>query len=281
MNNELNSIEDIDAMLDSQYSVDEEQGTDIEEVQEDAVEEETEVEDQEIEEETDEETDSVNDDDEGSEEPKSDEKPSKEDKKAYAFSQLRKENADLKSKAEENQYYEDLLNKMAAQYGYSDVKKFAEDYEKARIEQEAKAKGYDPVLYAELQKSNKRIAELENSQKETELVNKANIFRASVDKAVEEYNLGKDGRNEIFTRLEEAGFSVDDLLNVPNADILIKGVLSDKIAQVSKQSQIEKNETIDSLSDDKHNGGSSEKTFSLDDLISGEMKQYKADNFYE
>lgn len=280
MNNELNSIEDIDAMLDSQYSVDEEQGTDVEEVQEDTVEEETEVENQEIEEETDEETDSVN-DDEGSEEPKSDEKPSKEDKKAYAFSQLRKENADLKSKAEENQYYEDLLNKMAAQYGYSDVKKFAEDYEKARIEQEAKAKGYDPVLYAELQKSNKRIAELENSQKETELVNKANIFRASVDKAVEEYNLGKDGRNEIFTRLEEAGFSVDDLLNVPNADILIKGVLSDKIAQVSKQSQIEKNETIDSLSDDKHNGGSSEKTFSLDDLISGEMKQYKADNFYE
>ena len=280
MNNELNSIEDIDAMLDSQYSVDEEQGTDIEEVQEDTVEEETEVENQEIEEETDEEADSVN-DDEGSEEPKSDEKPSKEDKKAYAFSQLRKENADLKSKVDEKQYYEDLLNKMAAQYGYSDVKKFAEDYEKARIEQEAKAKGYDPVLYAELQKSNKRIAELENSQKETELINKANIFRASVDKAVEEYNLGKDGRNEIFTRLEEAGFSVDDLLNVPNADILIKGVLSDKIAQVSKQSQIEKNETIDSLSDDKHNGGSSEKTFSLDDLISGEMKQYKADNFYE
>lgn len=280
MNNELNSIEDIDAMLDSQYSVDEEQGTDIEEVQEDTVEEETEVENQEIEEETDEEADSVN-DDEGSEEPKSDEKPSKEDKKAYAFSQLRKENADLKSKVDEKQYYEDLLNKMAAQYGYSDVKKFAEDYEKARIEQEAKAKGYDPVLYAELQKSNKRIAELENSQKETELINKANIFRASVDKAIEEYNLGKDGRNEIFTRLEEAGFSVDDLLNVPNADILIKGVLSDKIAQVSKQSQIEKNETIDSLSDDKHNGGSSEKTFSLDDLISGEMKQYKADNFYE
>ena len=280
MNNELNSIEDIDAMLDSQYSVDEEQGTDIEEVQEDTVEEETEVENQEIEEETDEEADSVN-DDEGSEEPKSDEKPSKEDKKAYAFSQLRKENADLKSKVDEKQYYEDLLNKMAAQYGYSDVKKFAEDYEKARIEQEAKAKGYDPVLYAELQKSNKRIAELENSQKETELINKANIFGASVDKAVEEYNLGKDGRNEIFTRLEEAGFSVDDLLNVPNADILIKGVLSDKIAQVSKQSQIEKNETIDSLSDDKHNGGSSEKTFSLDDLISGEMKQYKADNFYE
>ena len=54
MNNELNSIEDIDAMLDSQYSVDEEQGTDIEEVQEDTVEEETEVENQEIEEETDE-----------------------------------------------------------------------------------------------------------------------------------------------------------------------------------------------------------------------------------
>ena len=157
---------------------------------------------------------------------------------------------------------------MAAQYGYTDVKKFQADYEKARIEQEAKNKGLDPVLYAQLQESNRRIAELEQKQKETELVNKAANFKSAVDKAVSDYNLGEDGRNEIFNKLEEAGFSVDTLLEIPNPEILIKGILSDKIAEMSK------------LSDDKHTGSASNDSLSLDELIAKEMKQYKADNFY-
>ena len=111
-------------------------------------------------------------------------------------------------------------------------------------------------------------------------MNKANAFKIAVDKAVADYNLGEDGRNEIFNKLEEAGFSVDTLLSIPNPEILIKGVLSDKIAEFSKQKQIDKLETLDNLSDDKHNGVQSEDSISLDDIIAKEMKQYKADNFF-
>ena len=148
------------------------------------------------------------------------------------------------------------------------------------LTQEAKDKGLDPVLYAQLQESNKRIAELESKQRDAELISKAANFKSAVDKAVIDYNLGDSGRNEIFNRLEEAGFSVETLLEIPNPEILIKGVLSDKIAEFSKQKQIDKLETLDSLSDNKHNGGSSNESVSLDDIIAKEMKQYKADNFY-
>jgi len=285
MNNELNSVEDIDVMLDNEFKLtDEEPSKDIEETDGN-------VENQDLE--NDESQESNTDDETKDDETKDDEsktneiekntdtKPSADDKKDFAFSKMRKENSDLKNQLNEKNAETEFLNKLAAQYGYTDVKKFQADYEKARMKQEAEAKGLDPVLYSQLQESNKRIAELENKQKETELVNKANIFKSAVDKAVADYNLGEDGRNEIFNKLEEAGFSVDTLLTIPNPEILIKGVLSDKIAEFSKQKQINKLETLDNLSDEKHNGVESDDSVTLDDIIAKEMKQYKADNFYD
>lgn len=280
MNNELNSVEDIDTMLDNEFKITEEQPS------ENTEETDGNVEEQEIETDESQESDSSDEtkDDENVEENKtdddSDKKPSSDDKKEFAFSKMRKENSDLKNQLNESKAETEFLNKLAAQYGYTDVKKFQADYEKARVQQEAKDKGLDPVLYSQLQESNKRIAELENKQKEAELMNKANNFKIAVDKAVADYNLGEDGRTEIFNKLEEAGFSVDTLLSIPNPEILIKGVLSDKIAEFSKQKQIDKLETLDNLSDEKHNGVQSNDSVSLDDIIAKEMKQYKADNFF-
>lgn len=280
MNNELNSVEDIDTMLDNEFKITEEQPS------ENTEETDGNVEEQETEADENQESDSSDEtkDDENVEENKTDEdsdkKPSADDKKEFAFSKMRKENSDLKNQLNESKAETEFLNKLAAQYGYTDVKKFQADYEKARVQQEAKDKGLDPVLYSQLQESNKRIAELESKQKEAELMNKANNFKIAVDKAVADYNLGENGRNEIFNKLEEAGFSVDTLLSIPNPEILIKGVLSDKIAEFSKQKQIDKLETLDNLSDEKHNGVQSNDGVSLDDIIAKEMKQYKADNFF-
>lgn len=285
MNNELNTVEDIDAMLDSQFNITDTPSVDVdnEETDGDVTSSDTE-EDENLSPEMNEnieddgnEKDATN---EETETQNSDSKPSADDKKEFAFSKIRKENSDLKNQLNQKNEESEFLSRMAAQYGYTDVKKFQADYEKARIEQEAKNKGLDPVLYAQLQESNRRIAELEQKQKETELVNKAANFKSAVDKAVVDYNLGEDGRNEIFNKLEEAGFSVDTLLEIPNPEILIKGILSDKIAEMSKQTQIDKMEKLDSLSDDKHTGSASSDSLSLDELIAKEMKQYKADNFY-
>ena len=285
MNNELNTVEDIDAMLDSQFNITDTPSVDVdnEETDGDVTSSDTE----EDENTSSEVNESIEDDDnekdttnEETETQNSDSKPSADDKKEFAFSKIRKENSDLKNQLNQKNEESEFLSRMAAQYGYTDVKKFQADYEKARIEQEAKNKGLDPVLYAQLQESNRRIAELEQKQKETELVNKAANFKSAVDKAVVDYNLGEDGRNEIFNKLEEAGFSVDTLLEIPNPEILIKGILSDKIAEMSRQTQIDKMEKLDSLSDDKHTGSASNDSLSLDELIAKEMKQYKADNFY-
>ena len=285
MNNELNTVEDIDAMLDSQFNITDTPSVEVdnEETGGDVISSDTEEDENTGSEVNESIEDDANEKDATNEETEtqnSDSKPSADDKKEFAFSKIRKENSDLKNQLNQKNEESEFLSRMAAQYGYTDVKKFQADYEKARIEQEAKNKGLDPVLYAQLQESNRRIAELEQKQKETELVNKAANFKSAVDKAVADYNLGEDGRNEIFNKLEEAGFSVDTLLEIPNPEILIKGVLSDKIAELSKQKQIDKLSNLDSISDDKHTGSASSDSLSLDELIAKEMKQYKADNFY-
>ena len=280
MNNKLNTVEDIDAMLDNQYNISDDVVDNIEETDGDVNSQDVEDDESQSNNESDE---NINDDgsvQDAEQNESQDNKPSAEDKKDYAFSKMRKEISDLKNEVNIKNEESAFLSRLASQYGYTDVKKFQEDYERARITQEAKDKGLDPVLYTQLQESNKRIAELESKQRDAELMSKAANFKSAVDKAVIDYNLGDSGRNEIFNRLEEAGFSVETLLEIPNPEILIKGVLSDKIAEFSKQKQIDKLETLDSLSDDKHNGGSSNEIVSLDDIIAKEMKQYKADNFY-
>ena len=211
----------------------------------------------------------------------SDNKHNTEDKKEFAFSKIRKENSDLKALNKTLSTRDEALKKIASNYGYDDVDKFLEAYENARVVQEAKDKGYDPVLYKQLQDTNKRLEQLEKERQENNLMSRANAFKNAVDKAISEYNLDEEeGRNEIFNRLEEYGYTVDSILSLPNPEILIKGVLSDKIAEISKQKQIEKMEDLDNLSDERHDGNSTTKTMSLDDLIAQDIKEYKANNFY-
>ena len=106
MNNELNTVEDIDAMLDSQFNITDEQSDDsnanIEETDGNVTSQETEEDENQN---SDEDESIKNDDDNSSSEDegneKSDSKPSADDKKEFAFSKMRKENSDLKNQLNE------------------------------------------------------------------------------------------------------------------------------------------------------------------------------------
>lgn len=294
MNNGLNSIEDIDAMLDKDFNIEEDVNNEDTNGDENSQELENENDTStNVEDESSSDDEDSQDDEQGSDNgttnqnDETDEKTKKDDgskkgvdtQKEYAFAQLRKENADLKSKYKTSSQSEAMLKNIAAQYGYNDVDKFIKDYNDASVIKEAKEKGYDPVLYKDLQESKKRIEQLESENRQSKLMEKAGKFKDAVESAVVTYNLGENGRNEIFTKLEEAGFNVDTILSLPNPEIVIKGVLSDKIAEVSKQKQIDKLETLDNLVDERHDGSSSTKTLSVDDLIAQEMKEYKKANY--
>lgn len=279
-NDGITSVDDIDTLLDNEFNIkegDEIISEDVEVSQDvDDVNQEDTVEDVE----GSNNNDTTNQNDNVEQNSTTPDKLTGEDKKEFAFAKVRKENSDLRNEIKGLQEYENFLKELASNYGYEDIDEFAKVYKEARITQEAKEKGYDPVLYKQLQDSNRRIEQLEKENREAKLNEKAVGFRNAVDKAINDYNLGEDGKKEIFDRLEEAGFTVDELLSLSNPEIVIKGVLADKIAESSKQNQIKKFENLDNLADVKHDGTPSTGGISLDDIIREEMKAYKADNFY-
>ena len=291
MPNEINDISDIDAMLDKEFHLDDVEDTDNVESGEEETSEET---NNDISEETSDESTETNEDSEGENKGQDDIKDQNketsnvgksklnlDDKKDYAFVQLRRENSDLKAKLNSSSENDTFLKKLAAQYGYNDVKQFEKAYEDARIAKEAKDKGYDVELYRQLQESNRRIEQLEKQNNENLLRQRASDFKNALDKVVSEYSLGDAGRNEVFTRLEQAGYTIDELLKYQNPEFLIRGIMMDKILDYSKQAQIEKAKDIeDNLSDERHDGQAQDKAFSLDDLIKSEMQEYKKELYY-
>lgn len=282
MPNEVNSVEDIDAMLDQEFNIgsDEDTADDVED---------TEINGEDTDETSDDDvesndgqqvTEDQNNENNANSNAEDGNKLNLDDKKNFAFSQLRKENSDLKNRISASSKNEEFLKGLAAQYGYDSIESFQKAYEDARIAKEAKDKGYDPELYRQLQESNRRIAQLEEQNRQNILRERASNFKSAIDRTINEYKLGEDGRNEIFTRLENAGYSIDDILRIANPEPLIKGIMMDKIVNLSKQEQIEKVKDLEeNLSDEKFDNQASEKTFSLDDLISKEMKEYKEQNF--
>ena len=206
-------------------------------------------------------------------------KVSKDDQKEFNFANMRKENSDLKAEKARLAQEEAFLKEMAAQYGYTDVAKFKEDYRTARLVKEAKEKGVDPVLYKENADQARRIEALEKRDKEREFETKASNFKNAVENAISSYNLGEAGRELIFQRLEEAGFTVETILSLPNPKLVLDGVLVDKIQEKVRQDHLNKSKKIDDVADVKHNSSEKSDKLSLDDLIKSDIEEIKANYF--
>lgn len=280
MNNELNSVEDIDALLDNEFSIDEED--DNQDLGTAAPEDEDNSDDGQDGNDVDTE-DGTSDQDNVDEEPSNDDnsggtqtKITTDEKKEYAFSKIRQENSQLKQEKQKLQAESDFVKELAASYGYTDVDKFKEDVRIAKLNQEAKAKGIDPEIYKQLDDNKREIERLKQESAQKTLNERALNFKNAVEKAVSDYKVDK---NDIFNKLEEAGYTVDKILDEPNPGIVLKGILMDEILEVHKQNELKKQETLDNLADVKHESGVSAKAVTLDDLIKSDIEELKA-NYY-
>ena len=215
--------------------------------------------------------------DDGKDKPK---KVSKADQKEFNFAAMRKENSALKAEKARLAQEEAFLKEMAAEYGYPDVAKFKEDYRTARLVKEAKEKGVDPVLYKENADQARRIEALEKKDKEREFEARASNFKNAVETAINSYDLGETGRELIFQRLEEAGFTVETILSLPNPKLVLDGILVDKIQEKVRQDHLNKSKKIDDVADVKHNSSGKSDKLSLDDLIKSDIEEIKANYYY-
>ena len=207
----------------------------------------------------------------------SSEEPEKVDKKEYAFANLRAENGNLKKERDAYKSDSDFLKSLAQSYGYDDVSKFQEALKQQRYQREAESKGYDYDLYRKTMEQEERIARLEKEKVEAENERKLERFKGALDNAVAKYDVSEE---DIFSRLEDAGISVEEILSISNPNLLIKGVLSDKIQEVAKQNQISEIQNMKGLVEDKNETAAQTKV-TIESLLKSDLAEYKKNNYFD
>ena len=279
MENVFESIDAIDAALDEQFGKDEieennnvvdaEDNSENNDVVEDAMAEEG-VSEEEPETKEPEQVDNNN--------AQTNDEGNKSSKKDYAFANLRSENTNLKKERDSYKADSDYLKELAASYGYDDTAKFQEAIKQARYQKEAQEKGYDPVLYKKAMEQEARIRQLEKEREQEIQDRKIERFQNALDNAVKEYNIDAQ---EIFSKLENSGLSVETVLNVDNPKILLDGLLIDEIKNNAKQAQINDLQNLKNLAEDKNETNGQVNKLTVDDLLKDDMARYKKENFYE
>lgn len=278
MENVFESIDAIDAALDEQFGKDEieennnvvdtEDNSENNDVVEDAMAEEG-VSEEEPETKEPEQVDNNN--------AQTNDEGNKSSKKDYAFANLRSENTNLKKERDSYKADSDYLKELAASYGYDDTAKFQEAIKQARYQKEAQEKGYDPVLYKKAMEQEARIRQLEKEREQEIQDRKIERFQNALNNAVKEYNIDAQ---EIFSKLENSGLSVETVLNVDNPKILLDGLLIDEIKNNAKQAQINDLQNLKNLAEDKNETNGQVNKLTVDDLLKDEMARYKKENYF-
>lgn len=208
----------------------------------------------------------------------SSEETEKVNKKDYAFANLRAENGNLKKERDAYKSDSDYLKSLAQSYGYDNVSEFQEALKQQRYQREAESKGYDYDLYKKTMEQEERIARLEKEKVEAENERKLERFKGALDNAVAKYDISED---DIFSRLEDAGISVEEILSISNPNLLIKGVLSDKIQEVAKQNQISEIQNMKGLVEDKNETAAQGTKVTIESLLESDLAEYKKNNYFD
>lgn len=204
------------------------------------------------------------------------EEPDKVNKKEYAFANLRAENGALKKERDSYKSDSDFLKALAKEYGYDDTNKFQEALKISKYQREAKEKGYDYDLYRKTMDQEERIAQLERERAQEQFERNAERFKVALDNAVTKYDVDEQ---EIFSRLEEAGITADELLTISNPTLLLNGVLSDKIQEKAKQNQISEIQNMKGLVEDKNEINVQSSPVTIDGLLKSDLAKYKEENY--
>jgi hypothetical protein len=124
----------------------------------------------------------------------------------------------------------------------------------------------------------REIARLEKEKVEAENERKLERFKGALDNAVAKYGVSEE---DVFSRLEDAGISVEEILSISNPNLLIKGVLSDKIQEVAKQNQISEIQNMKGLVEDKNETAAQGTKVTIESLLKSDLAEYKKNNYFD
>jgi hypothetical protein len=215
---------------------------------------------------------------------KADSKPNKEDKKDYAFKQLRKE-ADIVR--EELASKKELLSEieiLAKSQGFSDVDEFLRVWKERQIEEQAKKQNTDPKVLKELQDTKQRLVKIE--QERNDAVQRTNINRVNtaISKFAEKNRLAESEMEKIISKMGEDNVTIDILVAAPKEtlDKMLTGYAQDIIIERKVQEKLaamEKNGTTPAPEKHKNTVSSKKPDPFSKEALNDEMEAFRKQNY--
>lgn len=229
---------------------------------------------------------------EGSDEPESTENeeeqpttPKPEDKQAFAFETLRKENQSYKKKVSEVSERLTRIEEMARASGYEDIQSFLEAWEEDQLKREAHAKNVDVGIYRELTEAKRKVNNFERSKKQEEAVLKVNELTKEIQNFSKELKLTEKETALILDEMESDGYTVDSLAALPTKSVgkILRGYAADRVAEAKLQKRLAEIEKTGGTKEPKVKTGTGKATDSNDpyssEALAKEMAEFKRKNY--
>lgn len=277
---EFSSIEELDSLLEEEepQEVTEEETTTVEpETQEQSSSEEAEeqpAKEEEGETQGEKETETQ----EETEEKPSHKRYTPEEKRNYAFNQMRIENKNLKNSVNETNKF---LERLAQASGYTDIESMKASVLSKLDAREAQKQGISPEIYTRLTNQEKAIKQLEEREARVVFNSKLMNFKGALDSIVNEYGFSKQDVSEMLGTLEKDGYTLEALVSQPNPSFIIKGAFGDKILKAQSQRALEQEKKQATLDSHKISNSTVPQVDDEDEEIARELKAYaKEHNYY-
>ena len=196
-------------------------------------------------------------------------KRTQEQKEQYAFAQLRAENA-------EKQREINRLNEVAINYGFKNHTEMIEKLEEDKLTKTARDKGHDPEIYKELSKTQKELEQIKQErarEKENALASK---FLDRIDGFVDKHNLSAADKAQLISKLDEDGFTINELSRIKNYENLFSGYANETINERKRQQRIKRDAERSKLAESKYNNTGIDEEVSMDTLIDNMLKSKRS-----
>jgi hypothetical protein len=208
----------------------------------------------------------------------------KEDKKDYAFKQLREEAETAKKELTSKKQVLSEIEILAKSQGFDTVDEFLKAWKERQLEAEAKKQNIDPRVLRELQETKQRLAKIEKEKDEAVQQGNINRVNTTISRFSSTNKISEEDIQKIISKMGEDNLTVDMLVNTPTETLekMLNGYAQDIIVERKVQerlSSLEKNGT--SPAPEKHKNTVSSKKpdpFSKE-ALDDEMDAYKKENF--
>ena len=209
-------------------------------------------------------------------------------KQAYNWKEMKRAKSDAEAKAKEldAKYQRDhsFMETLANASGFATVEAYQEAMQKQLDAKQAKEKGIPEEVYKEL-KETRKIAETSQAElARARDMAKVERFNVELSKYVADYNLTEDDQQTFFGTLKEQGYTdIQDLMQLKNPSLLIKGALTDILVEKSVQKRLKSGKGFKEL-DTEELGSTKPATKTVDELedaeIAKEMKRLMTERGY-